>query len=57
MPLSEKDRRIAYGILKHLRSQLDKGVVEGDPSESVEGNSNSLPQTLPTASYKSAIPV
>ena len=57
MPLSEKDRRIAYGILKHLRSQLDKGVVEGDPSESVEGNSNVLPQTLPTASYRSAIPV
>ena len=38
MPLSEKDRRIAYGILKHLRSQLDNGAVQGDPAESVEGN-------------------
>ena len=37
MPLSEKDRRIAYGILKHLRSQLDNGAVQGDPAESVEG--------------------
>ena len=38
MPLSEKDIRIAYGILKHLRSQLDNGAVQGDPAESVEGN-------------------
>ena len=37
MPLTEKDRRIAYGLLKHLRSQLDNGVVQGDPAESIEG--------------------
>lgn len=37
MSLSEKDRRIAYGLLKHLRSQLDNGVIQGDPAESVEG--------------------
>ncbi len=35
--MGDQDRRIAYGILRHLQSQLDGGVVEGDAAESLSG--------------------
>ena len=35
--MSLKNKKIAYAIIKHLQSQLDKNAVEEDDRESLEG--------------------
>lgn len=30
MPLSEKDKKIAYSILQHLKSQISNRVIEDE---------------------------
>ena len=31
------DKRLAYAIVSHFNDQLKRGVVTGDPAESLEG--------------------
>lgn len=35
--LSEKDKRIAYAIIRHLQSQVDSRAVTGEAAEGVSG--------------------
>ena len=42
MPLTEIHKKVAYGIVKHLQTQLDEGVLEGDAAESLSGNGRQL---------------
>lgn len=41
MPLSEKDKKIAYSILQHLRSQISTGVIDNEEGiESLGGKTS-----------------
>ena len=37
MAVSDKDKRIAYGIIRHLQSQIDSKVLREDAAEGVIG--------------------
>lgn len=39
MSVTDRDKRIAYGIIQHLQSQLSGGVLQGDAAESLSGMS------------------
>ena len=40
MAVSDKDRRIAYGIIRHLQSQVDSKSLPEDAAEGVMGKTN-----------------
>ena len=35
--VSEKDKRIAYAIIRHLQSQVDSKAVTGEAAEGING--------------------
>ena len=37
MAISDKDKRIAYGIIRHLQSQVDSKVLNEEANEGVMG--------------------
>ena len=37
MAASDQDKRIAYGIIRHLQSQIDSKVLSEDAAEGVVG--------------------
>ena len=40
MAVSDKDKRVAYGILRHLQSQIDSKVLTDEATEGVMGKSD-----------------
>lgn len=37
MPLTDKDRRIAYSIVRHLQAQVERGHMDDEAAEGIVG--------------------
>ena len=42
MPLTDKDRRIAYSIVRHLQVQVERGDISEDAAEGIMSKSEAL---------------